>query len=63
MLWQDFLAALALALVLEGILPFVSPRNWREMVRMLSEQDDAALRRMGLMVMGVGVVLLYLVRG
>ena len=63
MLWQDFLAALALALVLEGILPFVSPRNWREMVRMLSEQDDAALRRMGLMVMGVDVVLLYLVRG
>ena len=63
MLWQDFLATLALALVLEGILPFVSPRNWREMVRMLSEQDDAALRRMGLMVMGVGVVLLYLVRG
>ena len=62
MSWQDFFAALALALVLEGILPFVSPRNWREMVRTLSEQDDAALRRMGLMVMSVGVVLLYLVR-
>ena len=62
MSWQDFFAALALALVLEGILPFVSPRNWREMARMLSEQDDAALRRMGLIIMSVGVVFLYLVR-
>ena len=62
-MWQDFLAALALALVIEGMMPFLSPKGWKEMIRSISQMEDSALRVMGLAVMVVGVVLLYLVRG
>ena len=62
-MWEDFFAAFALALVIEGMIPFVSPHGWREMVLALSRMEDSALRRGGLLVMAIGVGLLYLVRG
>ncbi len=62
MAWQDLLAALALMLVLEGILPFLNPRRYRDMLRMLDRMDDATVRRIGLVSMLIGVGLLYLVR-
>ena len=61
-MWQELLTALALLLVIEGILPFVSPRNFREMLRLVGEMDDRALRNSGLFSMIAGLVLLYLVR-
>ncbi|WP_456417077.1 DUF2065 domain-containing protein [Thiolapillus sp.] len=62
MAWQDLWAAFALMLVLEGILPFLNPRRFRNMLRMLDEMDDAMVRRIGLVSMLVGLGLLYLVR-
>ena len=62
-MWEDFFAALALALVIEGMMPFLSPGGWKQMIQSISQMEDASLRVMGLMVMIVGVVLLYLVRG
>lgn len=61
-MWQELLSALALLLVIEGILPFVSPRNFRDMLRLVGEMDDRALRNSGLFSMMAGLVLLYLVR-
>lgn len=61
-MWQDLLAALALMLVLEGILPFASPRGFRNLVRAVSETDDRSLRVSGLVTMLAGLALLYLVR-
>ncbi|MDJ0739514.1 MAG: DUF2065 domain-containing protein [Gammaproteobacteria bacterium] len=61
-MWQDLFTALALMLVLEGILPFVSPRGFRDMLRMVGEMDDKALRYSGLSTMLAGLVLLYFVR-
>lgn len=61
-MWQELLTALALLLVIEGILPFVSPRNFRDMLRLVGEMDDRALRNSGLFSMMAGLVLLYLVR-
>ncbi|WP_456376588.1 DUF2065 domain-containing protein [Thiolapillus sp.] len=60
--WRDLWAALALMLVLEGILPFLNPGRFRNMLRMLDEMDDALVRRIGLVSMLVGLGLLYLVR-
>ncbi len=60
--WQDFLAALALMLVLEGILPFLNPQRYRHLLQMLDQMDDATVRRVGLVSMLIGVGLLYLVR-
>jgi len=61
-MWQDLLTALALILVVEGIMPFVSPGGFRNMMRMVSEMDDKSLRNGGLFTMLAGLVLLYLVR-
>jgi uncharacterized protein YjeT (DUF2065 family) len=58
---QDLLAALALVLVLEGILPFVSPYLLRRAMLHLTEVGDSALRISGLMSMLTGAVLMYLV--
>lgn len=59
---QDLLTALALMLVLEGILPFVNPDSFRRMMQMVGEMDDKSLRSGGLFTMVGGLVLLYLVR-
>jgi len=61
-MWQDLWAALALMLVIEGILPFANPRGFRKMMQMVGEMDDKALRSGGLLTMLAGLVLLYLVR-
>jgi uncharacterized protein YjeT (DUF2065 family) len=62
MVWQDLLAALALMLILEGILPFLNPRRYRNLLKMLDEMDDATVRRIGFISMLLGLGLLYLVR-
>jgi uncharacterized protein YjeT (DUF2065 family) len=60
--WDDLLAALALVLVIEGIIPFISPASMRRMLETVSQIDDRTLRITGLVSMVCGVVLLYLVR-
>jgi uncharacterized protein YjeT (DUF2065 family) len=61
-MWQDLLAAVALMLVIEGLLPFLSPLAWRRMMLQAAQLNDAALRLLGLSGMVLGVLLLYLVR-
>lgn len=61
--WQDLWAALALVLILEGLIPFFSPRGYKNMVQQMATMPDNMLRNLGLGLMGVGLVALYLVRG
>lgn len=56
----SLLAALALMLVLEGILPFLAPAVWRETFRKMTEMSDGQLRFVGLTSMLGGLLLLYL---
>lgn len=60
-MWQDLLAALALVLVIEGIIPFINPCAMRNIMRTMSEMDNRSLRISGLVSMVLGVVMLYLV--
>ena len=60
-MWHDVGIALCLVLVIEGILPFLYPGRWREMVMMLSEIDDKTMRIAGLASMLLGTGLLYLI--
>ena len=60
--WSDLLAALALLLVIEGVIPFVNPQALRRMLAMMVQLDDRSLRTAGLVSMILGVVLLYMVR-
>ena len=61
-MWNDLWAALALMLVLEGILPFLSPDTVRSLLASLSQVDNRSMRISGLVSMLAGVGLLYLVR-
>lgn len=61
-MWRDFLSAVALLLVLEGILPFANPQGMRRAWQMMAQMDDRALRVAGLVSMGFGLILLYWVR-
>lgn len=56
----SLLAALALMLVLEGVLPFLAPAIWRETFRKMTEMSDGQLRFVGLTSMLGGLLLLYL---
>ena len=60
--WSDLLAALALVLVIEGMVPFISPQSLRKLQESMSQMDDRTLRLIGLVSMICGVVLLYIVR-
>jgi len=53
---------LALVLIIEGMLPFISPRKYRELVAEIARLGDNQIRNIGLVVMVVGVVTLFLVR-
>ena len=62
MIWSDLFAALALVLILEGVMPFVNPRGTRRTLDLVSKMPDGQLRTVGLVSMIVGLVLLYFVR-
>ena len=55
------LAGFALMLVIEGILPFVAPRVWRETFRKMIELNDGQIRFVGMLSMVVGLAMLALV--
>ena len=55
-------AALALMLVLEGLLPFVAPHLWRDTFRRMTEMNDGQIRFIGLTSIVVGLVLLLVMK-
>jgi uncharacterized protein YjeT (DUF2065 family) len=60
--WTDLLAAFALYLVLEGIMPFVNPQAMKRFMLTMAQFADQHLRIWGLVSMVLGLVLLYAVR-
>ena len=61
--WNDLLAAIALYLVIEGLLPFASPAGWRQGLALIAQLRDGQLRLFGLASIAAGLLLLLLVRG
>lgn len=59
-MWQNFADAIALLLVIEGILPFVNPGAMRRVMMQMIRMDDRSLRLAGLSSMLLGLALLYL---
>jgi uncharacterized protein len=60
-LWNILLAALALMLVVEGLLPFLSPRSWRSVFERATRMTDGQIRFLGLtsMIAGLAMLLLF----
>lgn len=59
--WDLLFGAVALMLVLEGLLPFFSPAAWRAVFERVTQMSDGQIRFLGLASIGAGLVLLLLV--
>ena len=62
MAWGDLFSAVALVLIIEGIIPFISPNALRNTYKRIAEMGDETVRISGLVSMIAGVILLALVR-
>jgi len=60
-MWETIFLAIALMLIIEGILPFLSPQIWRETFRRMMEANDSQIRFIGLSSMLIGLILLVIV--
>ncbi len=60
--WQSLLSAVALLLVLEGLLPFFNPSGYKSMLERMRELPESQLRNFGIGLITAGLILLYLVR-
>ncbi len=52
--------ALALVLLIEGLLPFLSPGGWKRMFSQLLQLQDGQLRFFGLVSILLGLMILWL---
>jgi uncharacterized protein len=57
---EAFLSALALVLIIEGLLPFISPKGWRGVFEKVLQFSDGQIRFYGLASILAGFVLLLL---
>ncbi len=61
-MWDELVRAIALVLIIEGMLPFLSPDGWRQAMIQAGKLPDKTLRTIGLVSMVLGVVVLYMTR-
>ena len=59
---KTLLLAFALMLVIEGFLPFVAPKVWRDTFRRVTELSDGQIRFIGLSSVVVGVLMFIVLR-
>lgn len=59
--WNILARALALVMVIEGLLPFAVPSQWRRAVFTVAQMENHKLRLIGLASMVAGLVLLQLI--
>ncbi len=55
---DSLLGALALMLLIEGLLPFVNPRGWRRAFERATQMSDGQIRFIGLLSILIGLALL-----
>ena len=60
-MWHELLIAICLVMVIEGIMPFLAPKAWQEMLANVSKLAPKQVRIMGLASMLIGTALLYVV--
>ncbi len=58
--WSDLLNAIALVLIIEGLMPFVSPSGLKKTYESIQQIPDSKLRTFGLVSVIAGVMLLLL---
>ena len=61
-MWTTFFMALALVLIIEGLLPFLAPSLWRDTFRRITQLSDGQIRFFGLSSMLLGLLVLLALR-
>jgi uncharacterized protein YjeT (DUF2065 family) len=60
--WGDLGVAIALVLVIEGVMPFLAPASLRRTLATMAAMPDRSLRMIGAISMMLGLALLYFIR-
>ena len=58
---EEWLIAMGLVLVLEGLVPTLAPKAWKKMVCDMSSRSDGQLRMIGLVLMLLGLGWVFLI--
>jgi uncharacterized protein YjeT (DUF2065 family) len=61
-LLQSLLVGASLLLIAEGVLPFLAPNVWRDIMTKAIASSDLNLRILGAVSMFLGLVMLYFIR-
>ena len=61
-MWNDLMLAFGLAMILEGLMPAISPRGWRQAVDQVGRLPDRSVRRFGVVLIVVGALVFHLSR-
>ena len=59
---NELLLALALMMIVEGLMPLISPQRWREIFSRLLAMSDGQIRFVGLASILMGLLGLFLLR-
>ncbi|HBA32645.1 MAG TPA: DUF2065 domain-containing protein [Gammaproteobacteria bacterium] len=58
-MWSEIFTAVALVLVIEGLIPFISPMGYRKAVSQLAQLPPRGIRITGFLSMLLGILILY----
>lgn len=58
-MWDSLWIALGLVLVIEGLLPSLNPKAFKQSMSTIRELDESTLRVMGLISMSIGAAIVY----
>ena len=61
-MWVEIGSAMALVLVIEGLLPALLPETYKRTILQMAMLDEKKLRTIGIGSMIAGAILLYLIR-
>jgi len=61
--WTELFSALALVLIIEGIIPFINPLGYKKTMQQMLAMSESTLRVVGFGLMLVGTLLLFFIRG
>lgn len=56
--WSELWRALALVLIVEGIMPFIAPRRWRGVLLQVASLNERSLRLIGFFLIAMGAIAL-----
>lgn len=61
-MWQEWLMAMALVLVIEGLLPAINPDGYKRIMATMLQMNSRIIRGWGLFSMILGTILLYILK-